>query len=201
MCVYLPSPHVTDLPSSPSLIPLSNHRQRQDWYLPPTLGTCEHCMRCEGKTSDAPPPSFLTINLCPLLTIFLNEPLPFACGKCQFCLKICNLVTNYTSAHLSDGCVSHSPQVSKVIMGAHSLMANGYVMSRVGTSLIALVAKSYNVPVLVCCETYKFCDKVQTDAFVINELGTKTTPSYLKLNLSRINFVLALVPGLLHFCS
>ena len=58
-----------------------------------------------------------------------------------------------------------------MIVGAHGLLANGYVMSRVGTSLIALVAKSYNVPVLVCCETYKFCDKVQTDAFVINELG------------------------------
>ena len=28
-------------------------------------------------------------------------------------------------------------QVSKVIVGAHSLLANGYVMSRVGTSLIA----------------------------------------------------------------
>ena len=48
-------------------------------------------------------------------------------------------------------------------------------MSRIGTAVIALVAKSYNVPVLVCCETYKFCDKVQTDAFVNNELG-KTTP-------------------------
>ena len=62
-------------------------------------------------------------------------------------------------------------QVSKVIVGAHALLANGYVMSRIGTALIALVAKSYNVPVLVCCETYKFCDKVQTDAFVNNELG------------------------------
>ena len=58
-----------------------------------------------------------------------------------------------------------------MIFGAHGLLANGYVMSRIGTSLIALVAKSYNVPVLVCCETYKFCDKVQTDAFVTNELG------------------------------
>ena len=58
-----------------------------------------------------------------------------------------------------------------MMVGAHSLLANGYVMSRVGTALIALVAKAYNVPFLVCCETYKFCDKVQTDAFVINELG------------------------------
>ena len=44
-------------------------------------------------------------------------------------------------------------------------------MSRIGTSLVALVAKSFNVPVLVCCETYKFSDRVQTDSFVINELG------------------------------
>ena len=61
-----------------------------------------------------------------------------------------------------------------MIVGAHALLANGYVMSRIGTSLIAIVAKSYNVPVLVCCETYKFCDKVQTDAFVTNELGNPT---------------------------
>ncbi|XP_031656302.1 translation initiation factor eIF2B subunit delta isoform X1 [Oncorhynchus kisutch] len=62
------------------------------------------------------------------------------------------------------------PEVSKVFLGAHALLANGYVMSRVGTSQIALVARTYNVPVLVCCETYKFCERVQTDSFVSNEL-------------------------------
>ena len=67
--------------------------------------------------------------------------------------------------------VIHNLQVSKVLIGAHAVLANGYVMSRVGTSMIALVARSYNVPLLVCCETYKFCEKVQTDAFVLNELG------------------------------
>lgn len=65
-----------------------------------------------------------------------------------------------------------------MMVGAHALLANGYVMSRIGTALIALVAKSYNVPVLVCCETYKFCDKVQTDAFVNNELGKSRTLSF-----------------------
>ncbi|CAB1339761.1 unnamed protein product [Coregonus sp. 'balchen'] len=50
------------------------------------------------------------------------------------------------------------PEVSKVFLGAHALLANGYVMSRVGTSQIALVARTFNVPVLVCCETYKFYD-------------------------------------------
>ena len=64
-----------------------------------------------------------------------------------------------------------------MIFGAHGLLANGYVMSRIGTSLIALVAKSYNVPVLVCCETYKFCDKVLTDSFVTNELGAQQIES------------------------
>ncbi|OCT79219.1 hypothetical protein XELAEV_18030315mg, partial [Xenopus laevis] len=62
------------------------------------------------------------------------------------------------------------PEVSKLFLGAHALLANGYVMSRVGTSQIALVAKAHNVPVPVCCETYKFCEKVQIDSFVSNEL-------------------------------
>ncbi|NWU58642.1 EI2BD factor, partial [Dromas ardeola] len=69
------------------------------------------------------------------------------------------------------------PEVSKVLLGAHALLANGSVMSRVGTSQIALVSKAYNVPVLVCCETYKFCERVQTDSFVSNELGKALSPS------------------------
>lgn len=62
-------------------------------------------------------------------------------------------------------------QATKVMLGAHALLANGCVMSRVGTSQIALIAKAWNVPVLVCCETYKFCERGQTDSFVYNELG------------------------------
>ncbi|XP_008833279.1 translation initiation factor eIF-2B subunit delta isoform X4 [Nannospalax galili] len=62
------------------------------------------------------------------------------------------------------------PEVSKVLLGAYALLANGSVMSRVGTAQLALVARVHNVPVLVCCETYKFCERVQTDAFVSNEL-------------------------------
>ena len=63
-------------------------------------------------------------------------------------------------------------EVTKVFLGAHAVLANGCVMSRVGTSQVALIAKAQNVPVLVCCETYKFSEKVQTDSFVFNELGT-----------------------------
>lgn len=62
-------------------------------------------------------------------------------------------------------------EANKVLLGAHALLTNGYVMSRAGSSQVALIAKSYNVPVLVCCETHKFSERVQTDAFVYNELG------------------------------
>nr|XP_023011803.1 translation initiation factor eIF-2B subunit delta [Leptinotarsa decemlineata] len=62
-------------------------------------------------------------------------------------------------------------KVTKVILGAHALLTNGYVMSRMGTAQVAMVARAYNKSVLVCCETYKFSERVQTDSIVINELG------------------------------
>lgn len=62
-------------------------------------------------------------------------------------------------------------QVTKVLLGAHALLANGYVMSRIGSAQVALCAAACNVPVLVCCESYKFSERVQTDSFVFNELG------------------------------
>lgn len=74
-------------------------------------------------------------------------------------------------------------QVSKVFLGAHALLANGCVMSRIGSAMVTLVAKRSNVPVLVCCETYKFCDRVQTDAFVFNELGTYRTCLFLLIKI------------------
>ncbi|KAL5286825.1 EIF2B4 family protein [Megaselia abdita] len=63
------------------------------------------------------------------------------------------------------------PEVTKVLLGAHALLSNGYVMARTGTAQVALVARSFNVPVLVCCETHKFTERFQTDAIVYNELG------------------------------
>lgn len=68
-------------------------------------------------------------------------------------------------------------RVTKVLLGAHSLLANGYVMSRAGTAQVALIAQAFNKPVLVCCETYKFCERVQTDSIVHNEIGTLFTIS------------------------
>jgi len=40
-------------------------------------------------------------------------------------------------------------------------MSNGTVMGRAGTAAVAMVAHSYSKPVLVCCESYKFHERVK----------------------------------------
>eukprot|EP01094_Clydonella_sp_ATCC50884_P020925 TRINITY_DN4471_c0_g1_i1.p1 TRINITY_DN4471_c0_g1~~TRINITY_DN4471_c0_g1_i1.p1 ORF type:complete len:510 (+),score=160.58 TRINITY_DN4471_c0_g1_i1:176-1531(+) len=62
-------------------------------------------------------------------------------------------------------------EVTKVFLGASALLANGAVVSRNGTAGVAMMASSRNLPVLVCCETYKFCDRAQLDSICFNELG------------------------------
>ncbi|KAF7789327.1 hypothetical protein EIP86_000271 [Pleurotus ostreatoroseus] len=62
-------------------------------------------------------------------------------------------------------------EVDTIFLGAHSIHANGAVCSRAGTALVAMLAKQHSVPVVVCCETYKFSDGVQLDSFTKNELA------------------------------
>ncbi|CAO3578147.1 unnamed protein product [Absidia cylindrospora] len=63
--------------------------------------------------------------------------------------------------------------VTKVIMGAHALLNNGAIYSRVGTSLVAMAASDKQIPVMICCETYKFVNRTQVDSFVMNEIGNE----------------------------
>jgi len=62
-------------------------------------------------------------------------------------------------------------ETTKVLFAADALLANGYVLGAVGSAMIALIANTYNKPVIVCCETYKFSDRVQTDSILFNELA------------------------------
>ncbi|KAF5747443.1 translation initiation factor eIF-2B subunit delta [Tripterygium wilfordii] len=62
-------------------------------------------------------------------------------------------------------------EVTRVFLGAASVLTNGTVFSRVGTASIAMVADAFRVPVLVCCEAYKFHERVQLDSICSNELG------------------------------
>lgn len=61
-------------------------------------------------------------------------------------------------------------EVDKVFLGAASVLSNGTVLSRVGTAAVALMAHAQRVPVLVCCESYKFHERVQLDAITHNEV-------------------------------
>ncbi|TYZ65928.1 hypothetical protein PybrP1_002282 [[Pythium] brassicae (nom. inval.)] len=60
--------------------------------------------------------------------------------------------------------------VTKVLLGASAFMSNGVAVGRVGTALVAMNAHDAGVPVLFCCETYKFSDRVQLDSITHNEL-------------------------------
>jgi len=61
--------------------------------------------------------------------------------------------------------------VTKVFLGAAGLLSNGSVMSRLGTAVVAMMASNEDIPVIVCCETYKFCERVQLDSICSNQLG------------------------------
>lgn len=62
-------------------------------------------------------------------------------------------------------------EVTRVFLGASSVLSNGTIFSRVGTASVAMVAHAFHVPVLVCCEAYKFHERVQLDSICSNELG------------------------------
>ncbi|XP_020705704.1 translation initiation factor eIF-2B subunit delta-like isoform X2 [Dendrobium catenatum] len=62
-------------------------------------------------------------------------------------------------------------EVKCVFLGASAILSNGTVFSRVGTACIAMVAHAFRVPVLICCEAYKFHERVQLDSICSNELG------------------------------
>lgn len=62
-------------------------------------------------------------------------------------------------------------EVTRVFLGASSVLSNGTVYSRVGSACVAMVAHAFHVPVMICCETYKFHERVQLDSICSNELG------------------------------
>lgn len=75
-----------------------------------------------------------------------------------------NLISSLSS-------VLEKSNIDFCFLGAHSMLSNGRLYSRVGTALIAMAAKNKSIPVLVCCESLKFSDKVQLDSVTLNELG------------------------------
>lgn len=58
-----------------------------------------------------------------------------------------------------------------MFLGAAGAMSNGTIIAKAGAASVAMVADAMQRPVIVCCETIKFVDRVQLDSITYNELG------------------------------
>lgn len=61
--------------------------------------------------------------------------------------------------------------VDVLLLGTHALLGNGAMYGRAGTAMLAMMCKNYGIPVICCCETYKFSDRVMLDSIVSNEMS------------------------------
>lgn len=61
------------------------------------------------------------------------------------------------------------PRVSLVLLGTAALMSNGALYARAGTATVAMMAHHKKIPVIVCCETYKFSERVRLEGVGGNE--------------------------------
>ncbi|GAA6010448.1 hypothetical protein JCM11491_006943 [Sporobolomyces phaffii] len=66
------------------------------------------------------------------------------------------------------------PRISLCFLGTHSLLSNGSMFSRAGTAMVAMMLSQKGVPVVCCCETYKFSERIMLDSIVGNERATPT---------------------------
>lgn len=62
-------------------------------------------------------------------------------------------------------------EASVVLLGAHSMLSNGRLQSRIGSATVAMLARKADVPVIVCCGSIKFSGKVALDSIVLNEVA------------------------------
>lgn len=74
--------------------------------------------------------------------------------------------------YLPYSAISHAiKQSTIVLLGAHSMLSNGRLQSRVGTAALAMQAANADIPVIVCCESVKFSGRVALDSIVVNEVA------------------------------
>ena len=87
--------------------------------------------------------------------VVVAETAPFYTGR--------SLAQSLTDAGIETWLVPDSnifalmPRCSKVIVGAHAVLADGSLLAGVGSLLACQSAKAHLVPVVVCSGMYKFC--------------------------------------------
>lgn len=104
--------------------------------------------------------------------IFIIDSKPLFEGKkmAKKISKLNNIKCHYNIVNSLSNVLATS-NIDFCFLGAHSMLSNGRLYSRVGTALVAMACKNKTIPVLVCCESLKFSDKVQLDSVTQNELG------------------------------
>ncbi|KAF1832641.1 nagb/rpia/CoA transferase-like protein [Decorospora gaudefroyi] len=102
-------------------------------------------------------------------TVIIVDSKPLFEGK-QLARKLANqgITVRY---YLITGASHAVKDATKVFLGAHAMMSNGRLYSRVGTALVSMLAHAQSLPVIVLCQSVKFTEKVALDSIVGNEVA------------------------------
>jgi translation initiation factor eIF-2B subunit delta len=102
-------------------------------------------------------------------TVIVVDSKPLFEGK-KLARKLANhgITVRY---YLITGASHAVKDATKVFLGAHAMMSNGRLYSRVGTALVSMLAYSHSLPVIILCQSVKFTEKVALDSIVGNEVA------------------------------
>ncbi|OAD04061.1 hypothetical protein MUCCIDRAFT_39069 [Mucor lusitanicus CBS 277.49] len=101
--------------------------------------------------------------------VIVVDSRPLLEGK-NLCVKLVRngIKCKYT---LISGIYDALKAVTKVFLGSHAILNNGSSYARIGSAAVAMAATDKQIPVILCCETYKFVNRTQVDSLVMNEKG------------------------------
>lgn len=113
----------------------------------------------------------LTLGKSKVIETFLrNAAIGSKTGRRKFTVVVVELAPFYSGREMAKSLNKHGittliipdsavfaimSRVNKVIIGVHSMMANGGIKAPAGAHSVALAAKHYAVPFIVCCPLYK----------------------------------------------
>ena len=108
-----------------------------------------------------------------LVRIFVTESRPRDEGKllAEYLVGIGIKTAYITEAQIN----LFMPEVNKVLVGADAVLADGSIINKCGTSLMAMSAQYHQVPVYVCAESFKRVDGID---YVLEQMA----PEELKLD-------------------
>lgn len=102
-------------------------------------------------------------------SVIIVDSKPLFEGK-QLARKLANAGVK-VRYYLITGASHAIKDATKVFLGAHAMMSNGRLYSRVGTASISMLASAHSLPVIVLCQSVKFTEKVALDSIVGNEVA------------------------------